>query len=201
MRIKRLTGGNLESNGYIIYHRESRQGFLIDPGYNPGRYLKEMKILEIELQGILLTHHHYDHTGAVDGIRQETTCPVYLHQGDCDHYRKPVDFMLEDGQSLWLGDEEIKVVHTPGHTKGSVCFYSNKSKVAFTGDTIFNVDLGRTDLDDGSPEEMSASIKNIISKWGNDITIYPGHGDEATMKYVRTRNQEFLDAGGTAALI
>jgi hydroxyacylglutathione hydrolase len=193
MKIKRLIGGNLESNGYIIYDKEGGKGYIIDPGYNAPKFLKEIAALKIELLGILLTHHHYDHVGAVEAIVKATDCPVMLHRDDCDMYGKSVARMLEDGETLMLGEEEIRVIHTPGHTKGGICFYSEKSKLAFTGDTIFNVDLGRTDLDDGSEAEIAESIRGTIALWGNDITIYPGHGDPATMKYVRKHNREFLD--------
>ncbi len=193
MKIKRLIGGNLESNGYLIYDKDKGDCYIIDPGYEPKRYIKELEQMEVRVLGILLTHHHYDHVGAVEGIAQRFDCPVYLHREDCDRYGKSVDVVLEDGQKIFLGEEEIRVVHTPGHTKGSACFYSEKSKLAFTGDTIFNVDLGRTDLEDGSPSQMEGSIRDVISKWGNDITIYPGHGDPATMKYVRKHNQEYLE--------
>jgi len=193
MKIKRLIGGNLESNGYIIYDKDKGSCYIVDPGYEPKRYIRELEQMELHILGILLTHHHYDHVGAVESIAQRFGCPVHLHREDCDRYGKPVDIVLEHGQAILLGDEVIRVIHTPGHTRGSVCFYSEKSKLAFTGDTIFNVDLGRTDLADGSPDQMERSIRDIISKWGNDITIYPGHGDPATMKYVRSHNQEYLD--------
>ena len=76
---------------------------------------------------------------------------------------------------------------------GSVCFLSEKSKVIFTGDTIFDTDLGRTDLEDGSPEAMIQTCRNVINHWSNEYTIYPGHDGSATMKQVRKYNQEFLD--------
>lgn len=193
MKIKRLTGGALESNGYIIYDKEGGEGFVIDPGYNGGRFLQEIRELDVKIKGILLTHHHYDHVGAVEKLRQALSCPVSIHWGDCDMYKGKVDNELSDGERFFIGEEELKVIHTPGHTKGGVCFFSEKSKLAFTGDTIFNVDLGRTDLVDGSEAEMAASVRDIISKWGSDITVYPGHGDPATMKYVRTHNHEYLD--------
>ncbi|NLB18149.1 MAG: MBL fold metallo-hydrolase [Syntrophomonadaceae bacterium] len=193
MKIKRLIGGNLESNGYIIYDKDMGSCYVVDPGYEPKRYIRELEQMDLQVLGILLTHHHYDHVGAVEAIVQRFDCPVYLHREDCDQYGKPVDMVMEHDQTILLGDEVIQVIHTPGHTRGSVCFYSEKSKLAFTGDTIFNVDLGRTDLADGSPRQMEESIRNVISKWGNDITIYPGHGDPATMKYVRKHNQEYSD--------
>lgn len=193
MKIKRLIGGCLESNGYIIYDKEGGECYIIDPGYNSEKFIHQVEELSLEPKGILLTHHHYDHVGAVAKIKDITGCPIYLHKDDCDQYKKPVDVMLEDGDKLMLSDEVINVIHTPGHTKGGVCYYSEKSKLAFTGDTIFNVDLGRTDLEDGSPKEMEDSIRNIINGWTNEIIIHPGHGDPCTMKFVRMHNQEFLD--------
>lgn len=193
MKIKRLIGGNLESNGYILYQKEGGTCFIIDPGYNPDKFLKFVKENRLDLQGILLTHHHYDHVGGVKKIREEKNCSVYLHREDADMYKDEVDVMLEGGERVMLDDEEIKVIHTPGHTGGGVCYFSEKSKLAFTGDTIFNVDLGRTDMRDGSPRRMEESIKNIIDLWDNEITIYPGHGDPCNMKFVRKVNQEFLD--------
>ncbi len=193
MKMKRLVGGNLESNGYVIYQTEGGEAWIIDPGYNPDRFLKILAELDLKLKGILLTHHHYDHVGGVDKIRKETGCQVYLHREDMDQFRQAVDVPLEDGDRLTLGDEEIRVLHTPGHTAGSVCFYCPESKVIFTGDTVFDTDLGRTDLGDGSPEAMRRSIQNVVSRWGNEFTIYPGHDGSATMKFVREHNGEFQD--------
>lgn len=193
MKIKRFIGGLLESNGYIIYQKEGGAAFLIDPGYNSKVFIEFIKEHDFKLEAILLTHHHYDHVGAVERVKDVFDCPVYMHRRDCDLYKKPVDIYMEDGDVLDLEGEQIKVISTPGHTGGSVCFMSEKSKVCFTGDTIFNVDLGRTDLEGGSEKEMISSIRNIIDKWPNDIMIYPGHGDGCTMKKVRQINVEFLD--------
>ena len=193
MKIQRFTGGILDSNGYVLYQNEGQTCYIIDPGYNSKVYLDYLKKNELKLEGILLTHHHYDHTGAVDRLKKELDCSVYLHRADCDMYKKPVDVYMEDGDVIDIGGEKLVVISTPGHTRGSVCFFSAKSRIAFTGDTIFNVDLGRTDLEDGSEEEMRHSIIDIIDKWDNDIMIYPGHGDGCTMKKVRKINREFID--------
>jgi len=193
MKIKRFIGGLLESNGYVIYQEEGQNCYIIDPGYNSKVFIDYVKKEKFNVKGILLTHHHYDHVGAVERIKAVYDCPVYLHRSDCDMYRKPVDVYMEDGDVIDLDGEKIVVVHTPGHTAGSVCFFSTKSKLAFTGDTIFNVDLGRTDLEDGSESDMINSIRNIINSWENDIMIYPGHGDGCTMKKVRKINKEFTD--------
>lgn len=195
MKIERLIGGALEGNGYIIYQEEGGQCYIVDPGYGHKKFLEVIRGKKLDLKGILLTHHHYDHVGAVKGIVTETGCPVYLHIADADRFKQPVK-PIEDGDVFDLAGEEIQAIHTPGHTEGSVCYFSEKSRLAFTGDTIFNVDLGRTDLDDGDPAKMEATIRNIIDGWSDDIIIYPGHGDHCTMKYVRQVNGEFLDIVG-----
>ena len=193
MKIKRLICGGLESNGYIIYQKEGGDCYIIDPGYNPEKFIKTMKESRLSPIGILLTHHHYDHVGGVKKIRELKGCPVYMHLEDVDMYRDEVDVVMKDGDVLMLGDEGIKVMHTPGHTQGSVCFYSEKGKLAFTGDTIFNVDLGRTDFKDGSSRRMEESIRDVVNLWANEIMIHPGHGDPCNMKFVRKVNREFID--------
>jgi len=192
MKIIRITGGELESNGYVIYDREQGESFIIDPGYNGKKFLEILSEFDLTLKGILLTHHHHDHVGGVDEIKAFTSCPVFIHPADLGLYNKHADVLLENGEKLMLGDEALMVIHTPGHTKGSICLYSEQSKVAFTGDTLFNVEIGRTDLVDGSPSEMQNSICNVIGRWSNEITIYPGHGDSCTMEYVRKNNPEYL---------
>lgn len=195
MKIKRLIGGNLESNGYIISLDEAC--YIIDPGYNPKKYIESIKNENMTCEGILLTHHHYDHSGGVQAIASELECPVMMHILDSDKLKLNVDRYLESGDILTLHgrgrEEQLKIFHTPGHTYGGICIMNEKDNVCFTGDTIFNVDLGRTDLEDGNDEEMVCSIREIIDKWPNSMTIYPGHGDPANMKTVRKINREFID--------
>ena len=191
MKIERFIGGNLESNGYVIYEAEGGECYVIDPGYNGKVFLDFMDEKNLKCKGILLTHLHHDHVGAVGPIVDKTDCPVYMHRLDAIPYKGNVDVELEDGDVLKLEDEELKILHTPGHSKGSICILSEKSRVCFTGDTIFDTDLGRSDLPGGSEEEMKASIINVVNKWENDITIYPGHDSGCTMKQVRIWNEEF----------
>ncbi|MBQ6495959.1 MAG: MBL fold metallo-hydrolase [Firmicutes bacterium] len=195
MKIERFIGGLLDSNGYVISAKESGDYcYIIDPGYNPKRYLEYLEEKDLQLKGIILTHHHSDHVGGAWRIHQETDAPIFLHINDADKYDYPVDEYLEEGDRLPLSNwETLLVLHTPGHTQGSVCLMAERSKVCFTGDTIFNVDLGRTDLEDGSERAMNRSCKYVVNAWPNEVTIYPGHGDPATMKEVRKINREFLD--------
>jgi glyoxylase-like metal-dependent hydrolase (beta-lactamase superfamily II) len=116
-----------------------------------------------------------------------------MHREDLPYYKGAVDIVLEGGETLNLDVETITVLHTPGHTGGGVCFYAERSKVVFTGDTVFNVDLGRTDLPGGNAAHMRESLVSVVDRWSNDITIYPGHGDSCTMKYVREVNSEYIE--------
>ena len=186
------------ANGYIISDEQSKECYIIDPGYDYREYVNYIRESNLDLKAILLTHHHYDHTGATGDLKKVFDVPVCIHNRDMsiDVYRRKPDVFLAGGDKLMLGNEQIEVISTPGHTHGSVCFFAAGSRLVFTGDTIFNVDLGTTELADGSMEEMRASILNIINKWSDDIIIYPGHGDECTMGYVRKINREFLDIVG-----
>ena len=193
IKIKRLVGGSLESNGYIISRMRGGSCYVIDPGYEPKRFITYVEEEELRVLGVILTHHHHDHVGGAEKLRDYFSCPVMMHEQDAFVYRQPVDRLLANGDEIDLDGETLRVYHTPGHTRGSICILSEKSKVVFTGDTIFDTDLGRTDLADGSPQDMIRSCKAGIDKSSNDYTIYPGHDGAATMKQVRQYNQEFLD--------
>ena len=218
MEIKRFIGGLLEANCYVITATGQMSAgqaaagrtagysggpcFIIDPGYSPKKIIKYVREKSLDPRGIILTHHHNDHGGGAPLIRKELDCPVMIHTLDADRYGHDVDIYLEEGDVVRFDDsdgnrkgqgEALEVLHTPGHTEGGICLMCREDKICFTGDTIFNVDLGRTDLEDGSESSMRRSIKEVVDKWGNEITIYPGHGDPATMKTVRKINKEFLE--------
>lgn len=193
MKIKILEGGNLRENGYIISVKEKGSCYIIDPGYDGSRFIKYIEAQNLNPKGILLTHHHYDHVGAVNKILAHFNIPVMIHELDTFQYKGKVDVVLKDNMKLDLDGESLQVRHTPGHTMGSCVIVSEKSRVVFSGDTIFDTDLGRTDLEDGSPELMVKSCKEVIDDFPNDYTIYPGHEGSATMKQIRKYNLEFLD--------
>lgn len=192
MKIKRYVGGTLESNGYILFQKDGTKCIVIDPGYQPKKFITYIKEQNLQLDGIILTHLHHDHTGAAEVVSDYFDCPIYMHEDDAFVYRGRVDRRLKDGDILDLEGESLQILHTPGHTKGSICIYSEKSKVCFTGDTLFDTDLGRTDLEGGSEREMKNSIQHVIDQWDNQVMIYPGHDGSCNMKFVRMNNLEFL---------
>ena len=128
MEIKRFIGGILEANGYVISDPQSGSCFIIDPGYRPKVFSQYIAKAGLDPAGILLTHHHSDHTGAAENLADRWDCPILMHEADAFVYRGRVDRMLHDQEVLLLEDEEIRVLSTPGHTKGSVCFYAGKSR-------------------------------------------------------------------------
>ena len=128
MEIKRFIGGILEANCYVISSRE-KECYIIDPGYNPGRIIKYIEEKDFAPKGVILTHHHNDHSGAAEKIRKELDCPVIIHRMDADMLKTEADAFAEDGDSFTLGDEKLRVIHTPGHTRGGICIMASKSRV------------------------------------------------------------------------
>lgn len=199
MRIERFVRGELSANGYIAIDEKTGIAYIIDPGYDGASYAEKLEKLQLRPEGILLTHHHYDHVGAVAEFKRiwkekhGIKLPVAIHEEDAGKLKFKADRHLKDGDAIRFGESYLLALNTPGHTRGSMCFVNPDERVAFTGDTIFNVDLGRTDLEDGSEGQMIDSVKNIISLWEDGLIIYPGHGDSASMEYIRKYNQEYLE--------
>lgn len=192
MEIVKFTGGSIMSNGYIVYVSGSEDAYIIDPGFNARRFIDFINARRLRLKGVLLTHHHYDHTDAAEKIINEFGCEAYIHEADAPYLKFPVT-PFKDGQKFTLPGIDAVAVNTPGHTKGGV-IYCFSTGDYFTGDTIFDTDIGRTDLSDGQPYGMARSIQNIIEKWPDDIRIHPGHGGDSTMGEVRKNNREYIFA-------
>jgi glyoxylase-like metal-dependent hydrolase (beta-lactamase superfamily II) len=193
MNIERIVCGALEANCYIIYRQDGGVAYIIDPGYDVKRTKDFVKAHNLTVKAILLTHTHHDHCGKAAALADFFDVDICAQREELDYYNGRVDRFIGDEDTLDLDGETIDVLHTPGHTAGGLCYYSKKSCLCFTGDTIFNVDLGYTHFEGGSAGRMKDSLRNVVNKWRNGVTIHPGHGDPATMKYVREVNREFLD--------
>ena len=198
MEIKQIVEGALEANCYIIYRKDGGSAYIIDPGYDVGRTKAFVDEHKLSVKAILLTHTHHDHSGKAEALAGFFGCGIHAGREELDHYRGRVDVLFDGGEQLDLDGEEIEVLPTPGHSAGGVCYYSKKSSVAFTGDTIFNIDLGYTHFPGGSAKKMRTSLREVVDKWDNGVTIYPGHGDSEKMKVVREINAEFNEAIGNA---
>lgn len=192
MNLDILPIGLYEENSYVLH--EKGHVLLIDPGRYPKEIMKHVKEDEI-VDGIVLTHGHEDHTGAVDDLVETYHCLVYMHSDDKiltdpsqigKGYDGPVYSTIEPLETVTkIGAFPLTVYHTPGHTEGSCCIqYRN---LLFTGDTLFASDIGRTDLFSGDEQKMMQSLK-LLKSLPNDLQIYPGHGPASTMHEEKMRN-------------
>jgi glyoxylase-like metal-dependent hydrolase (beta-lactamase superfamily II) len=177
MEIKRLEVGSFENNCYVIACLETLECVIIDPAADAPKILQETKGKIVRY--ILITHGHMDHIGSLEEVRKRTEAPVGIHDGDSWALRNKPDFYLQDGQILKFGKIELKVIHTPGHTSGGVCFLVGKT--LFSGDTIFPNGPGNTALPGADYQVILESIHAKIFILPDDTIIYPGHGLETTI--------------------
>ena len=177
VEIKRLEVGIFKNNCYILISPLTQESVIIDPGAEAQRILHEVKGRATKY--ILITHGHSDHMGALEEVRMHTGAPVGIHPEDVKVLKKQPDFFLQDGQTLALGDATIRVLHTPGHSPGGVCFHVGK--ILFSGDTIFPNGPGNTLIPGANEEDLPESIHSKIFVLPDDIIIYPGHGLETTV--------------------
>ena len=189
--------GFIDVNCYLIPSEKDGCLYIIDPGGEPAKILKEIDRNKFNDYRILLTHGHVDHIGAVPDLMK--TVPVstlYLHNDDHTLYKSPNNCLLP-----WLplvkelpapSDKtencEFRIIHTPGHTRGSVCFLFERFHALFSGDTIFHSSVGRTDLPGGSQESLVKSIREKIFILPDDLEIFPGHGEATTVGFEKGNN-------------
>jgi len=181
MKVIRVIASSIGNNSYILL---TKKPAVIDPSENVDAVLNHLKehIKPGDLDYIILTHYHYDHVLGVSRLKEETKAKVMIHGLDAKFLDFKLDKLLKDNDLIDLGNCSLKVIHTPGHTPGSICLYESKSKSLFSGDTIFaHGSLGRTDLTGGNARQLIESIKRL-SKYDIKI-LYPGH-DEITNKDV-----------------
>lgn len=203
MKVSVMQVGPIGTNCYFLQDEESGLMAIIDPGDDWERILHQVKKAEGEVKYILLTHGHYDHTTAVpDLVKALPGVQVYIHQADANGAGSqlfPLAAQVEDlnnydeGDTLSLGSLTIEVLHTPGHSKGSVTL--KVGDVLFTGDTLFCGSCGRTDLRGGSYEEIMVSLKRLGELEG-DFHVCPGHDRTSTLERERKYNPFLLEAMG-----
>ncbi len=175
--IERLALGPYETNCYTVVCKKTQHSLVVDAPADADSIINVLQ--STAPQYILLTHNHFDHTGALASLRTSLKVPLAAHTADSSMLKPPPEISLKDGDTVSLGQYNIEVLHTPGHTPGSLCFKIGKHLIA--GDTIFPGGPGKTH----SPESFKEIIKSITDKiltLADDIAIYPGHGDSTTVK-------------------
>jgi hydroxyacylglutathione hydrolase len=194
--------GPLQTNCYIVGCEDTKEGAIIDPGGDAKRILAEVERLGLKIKYIINTHGHFDHTLANKGVVKATGASLAIHSADAPALTEgggafffgvigkaspPADTILEEGQVLTLGRIELKVLHTPGHSPGSICLYSEEEGVLFDGDVLFNAGMGRYDLPGGDYRVLMESIKRLLTL-PDDTIVYPGHGPATTIGHERRSN-------------
>lgn len=183
MKIKCLPLGAYQTNTYLVY--ENGSCAVIDPGYEPDTILDTIDQLGLKLEAILLTHGHFDHVGAVRQIAADTGCKVYIHGAEASMppmlTAGPLYYTdtYAEGDEITVAGIPFHVLHTPGHTPGSVCLVTGEHM--FSGDTLFEGSCGRIDLPGGSVKQMRASLARLASLEGN-LWVYPGHGGATCLR-------------------
>lgn len=199
MITKMFTVGALYTNCYVVGCNETKEAIIIDPGFDTGlvakRILREAVQLELQIKYIVNTHGHSDHISGNGMVKKLTPVPILIHEYDAPMLTKatenltmllgfrtvslpPADRMLHNGDTIEVGEVMLRVLHTPGHTRGSISILGDN--VVFTGDTLFAGSIGRTDLPGSSPKEIMSSLKKLIAL-SDHIKVYPGHGPVSTI--------------------
>lgn len=202
MHVETFVVGMLQSNCYVAYCEVTKEAIVIDPGLD---YSGEAKPIfsyieqaELKIKYIVNTHGHQDHINGDALFQGKYQVPICIHSQDQEFIEDlqtgtyPSNILLNDGSTIKFGTETLKILHTPGHTLGSICLVGEK--LVFTGDTLFALGVGRTDFPESSPKLMRQSLEKL-TQLPDNLEIYPGHGEPSTIKIEKEVNP-FLSYGG-----
>lgn len=203
IKIKQFIAGQLENNMYLVMDEDTKKAVLIDATELIPEIPDTVKQLGADVQYILLTHGHFDHIMGLNDLKKELNAEAMICKDDLvisdnineftrlfnwpDSIPPVYEKYIKDGDIIPVGNMNIKVIHTPGHTEGGVCYLVEDN--LFSGDTLFRGSVGRTDLFGGNFSKLSDSIKNKLFKLDNDIKVFPGHGPMTTIGYEKKYNE------------
>ncbi|MGC2423523.1 MAG: MBL fold metallo-hydrolase [Nitrospirota bacterium] len=207
MILETIAVGALAVNCYIVGSEAAHEAAVIDPGDDAARITSVLHRRGLNLKYIILTHAHFDHAGAAKELFEKTFASVMVHEKDAallknisvqaalfgmnvDEPPRP-DIFLKGGDKIEVGDVEMEVIETPGHTPGGISLYIKKAHVVFTGDTLFWGSIGRTDLPGGDYNTIIHSLKDKLGNLPDDTKVYPGHGDDTTIGFEKKQNPYF----------
>lgn len=201
MIVEKITVGPLEENCYLVSNKKTKDAIIIDPGDEPDKIVNLIKKNGLKINVIVCTHAHFDHVSALGDIKKETDAKVLIHKDDAELYEKvkdqaalwgydindipKPDVLLDEGDDVKAGNLTFKVLHTPGHSPGSICLYGEGS--IFTGDTLFSGSVGRTDFFGGDILQLKGSFRRLMGL-PEDTKVFSGHGPETTIGQEKQSN-------------
>ena len=204
LEIKKLVLGMVSTNCYIVSNQETKEAIVIDPADEAGRIVSYIRNEGLELKAILLTHGHFDHISAIPELTTTYPVHIYCHEREKEVCEDPAknlsgimgrkevamipQVLLRDEQQIELIGCKIKVLYTPGHTQGGVCYYFPEEKILFSGDTLFMESVGRTDFPTGNPVTLIRSIQEKLFVLADDVKVYCGHGPSTSIGYEKRYN-------------
>ncbi len=202
--VRRVPVTPLASNCYLVGDPKSREALLVDPGDFTDEVAALVQPEGFRIGRLVLTHGHFDHASGCAAAKRALGAPLWLHAGDVPQLARlshvsemfgfappetpTIDHHPSDGERLRLGDVEGIVIHTPGHSPGGICLHFPAEKLLFTGDTLFEGSVGRTDLPGGDWPSLARSIREKLFPLGDDVQFFPGHGDPARLGDERVAN-------------
>jgi glyoxylase-like metal-dependent hydrolase (beta-lactamase superfamily II) len=202
-----LTVGMLQCNCSIFGDEQTREAIVIDPGDNIPQIEAVLQLHELHVKAIVITHAHIDHIGGAHRLKELTGAPVYMNSNDQELYdhldvqavwlgvpapqQTGIDVSAREGDILRLGSSEFQVLHTPGHTQGSLCIWIPSANKLVAGDTLFRESIGRTDLPGGDSRQIIRSIKDKLMELPADAEVVPGHGANTTIAHEKEFNPFF----------
>lgn len=202
VKIYKMIAGIYASNSYIVYDDNTKDCVIVDCGGDEDEILDFLNENDLKLHSVLLTHGHADHIAGIPSLKKSLNCEVYIHEDD-DELLKDAhknfsasmamglieftpDYLFKDRDILTFGSLNFKVIHTPGHTRGSVCLDTGVG--ILSGDTLFKASIGRTDLYGGNEAAIINSIKSRLWTYSDETEVYPGHGPKTTIGYEKKYN-------------
>jgi len=184
--VKMIVVGQLQTNCYIVADENLKTGVIIDPGDEAFRLLRLIGQLDLKISHILITHGHFDHTGAAEELRYQLKVPIAMHALDRRLVPFEPDLLLKEGDTMQVGRFPLKVYHIPGHSPGSICF--SMPGAIFCGDVLFMGSVGRTDFPGGNHKLLISGINQKLLPLGDHVRVYPGHGPYTTIGRERLTN-------------